>query len=99
MPPPEHPAAPIGLRVGLRFLEQPAFEALCHRHAIDPANVNMLLAGDQLFIAYRGDLSDLGNALGAVIGGLLAADRIGYTPDDLFAGLHHGLALAWNTMP
>lgn len=41
----------------------------------------------------QGDLSDLGNEIGKIIGVYIDNQEIGYELDDLLAGIEHGISL------
>lgn len=44
----------------------------------------------------HGDLSDLGNEIGIVIG-QYTSDEIGYDKGDFIAGVHHGISISEGT--
>lgn len=45
----------------------------------------------------QGDLSDLGNEIGKIIGVYIDNQEIGYELDDLLAGIEHGVSLTDGT--
>jgi len=49
---------------------------------------------NQLYqINYKGDLSDLGNEIGVVLGKYIKKKKIGYQLDSFIDGLKHGISL------
>lgn len=48
-------------------------------------------------VNYGGDLSDIGNEIGIVIGNHLSAWKIGYAFDDFINGVKHGISLSDKT--
>jgi hypothetical protein len=46
---------------------------------------------------YEGDLSDIGNEIGVVIGNYLSVWKIGYEYDDFINGVKHGISLSDKT--
>lgn len=44
-------------------------------------------------VKYKGDLSDIGNEIGIIIGKYLSDDELGYDLDDFISGLEHGISL------
>jgi len=49
---------------------------------------------NQLYqINYKGDLSDLGNEIGVVLGKYIKKKKIGYQLDNFIDGLKHGISL------
>lgn len=44
-------------------------------------------------IYYDGDLSDIGNEIGLIIGKYIEKDKLGYELEDFIAGLKHGISL------
>lgn len=45
----------------------------------------------------QGDLSDLGNEIGKIIGTYIDNQEIGYELDDLISGIEHGVSLTDET--
>lgn len=48
-------------------------------------------------IFYDGDLSDIGNEIGIIIGKHIEKDKLGYELEDFIAGLKHGISLVDGT--
>ena len=46
---------------------------------------------------HAGDLSDIGNEIGKIIGNHLSVWKIGYTFDDFINGVKHGISLSDKT--
>ena len=44
-------------------------------------------------IKYEGDLSDIGNEIGLVIGNHIGKNELGYNIDSFISGLKHGVSL------
>lgn len=42
---------------------------------------------------YEGDLSDLGNSLGAIVGVYILDGMGGFSKDDFISGIEHGISL------
>jgi hypothetical protein len=48
-------------------------------------------------VSYKGDLCDIGNEIGVVIGQTIVKDKMGYELDDFIAGVKHGISLVDGT--
>ena len=60
-------------------------------------NEKILTELKEIKIHPQGDLSDLGNEIGKIIGAHIDNQEIGYELDDLLAGIEHGVSLTEKT--
>lgn len=74
------------------FLPEEDFKKLCLELNLD-INDNIIKIESDIFIRFRGDLSDLGNDIGLEIGEYINNDNIGFDRDDFISGLYHGISI------
>lgn len=80
----------LSFRARYHFLPEEDFKKLCLELNLN-IDDNIIKTECDIFIRFRGDLSDLGNTIGLEIGEYINNNIIGYDIDDFISGLHHGI--------
>jgi len=60
--------------------------------------INIDIVNQLLGITYNnGDLSDIGNEIGIILGKYIEKDKLGYELEDFISGIKHGISLTDGT--
>ena len=79
---------------GYHFLNNKDWDKLCSRLLRNNGDeYNIIKIGQDVYIKFNGDLSDLGNDIGLNIGEYINNDVLGYDKDDFISGLNHGVSI------